>query len=244
MNLVIFDVDGTLTDTNHIDAICFERALQQEFGVSGISFNWESYQHTTDAGIATEILRFHFGRDPLANELNSVRDRMVRLLEKAHQSNPEDFREICGARTILHSLQQQQDWRIAIATGCWSASALLKLRKAGIEADVPFASCNDSVSRSAIVKSAIHKSRFFYDVRDFTSITFIGDGVWDIAAAQSLGIGFLGIANETKQTRLKAAGAKFVCSKYDPADEFLNCLKQGNGYAPSTGSLSVRTTGE
>ncbi|MHC5724190.1 MAG: hypothetical protein ACYTXY_08540 [Nostoc sp.] len=38
MQLVIFDIDGTLTNTYKIDENCFVRAFALEFGIFGIHF--------------------------------------------------------------------------------------------------------------------------------------------------------------------------------------------------------------
>ena len=57
MQLVIFDVDGTLTNTYKIDENCFVRALALEFGIFGVNTNWTEYSYTTDSGITQQIFQ-------------------------------------------------------------------------------------------------------------------------------------------------------------------------------------------
>lgn len=239
MRLVIFDVDGTLTDTNEVDGICFQRALQEEFGLPMISRKWASYQHTTDVGIATEVLGAYWNRVPSTAELKRTQNRFLTLLKQAHRSHPDHFREIPGAREILNYLKQEGTWKVAIATGCWAESALFKLQNAGIHVDLPFASCEESISRDVIVSRAIEKAKFYYDCREFSCTVFVGDGAWDVTTANTLGIGFIGISPAEKQSLLKNAGAKFICRSFSPTSRFLTYLNEWSCYATSNRSLSV-----
>ena len=51
MNLVMFDIDGTLTQTCAVDAACYVEAVMEVTGLRAISTDWASYRHTTDSGI-------------------------------------------------------------------------------------------------------------------------------------------------------------------------------------------------
>jgi len=48
-----------------------------------------------------------------------------------------------------------------------------------------------------------------------------GDGTWDLAAAQELGIGFVGIGSGESAHRLTAAGARHVFIDYRDRDRIL-----------------------
>ena len=69
MRLVVFDIDGTLTDTMGVDATCFVRALSEVCGFSDIDADWSRYKHATDAGIFNEIFQPRVGRLPTADEI-------------------------------------------------------------------------------------------------------------------------------------------------------------------------------
>ncbi|MGH7457378.1 MAG: HAD family hydrolase, partial [bacterium] len=127
MKLAIFDIDGTLTQTNHVDSICFVQALADEFGIDAIDTNWANYPHTTDSGIMRHIFLERFARLPSTQERARFRRRFVNLLEAARAKAPESFHEVPGATAALQRLRANADWVVAIATGGWRVSALFKL---------------------------------------------------------------------------------------------------------------------
>lgn len=52
MKLVMFDIDGTLTQTDAVDGACFVKALEEVFGFAGISDDWWIYT----ASLASPII--------------------------------------------------------------------------------------------------------------------------------------------------------------------------------------------
>lgn len=55
MHLVMFDIDGTLVDSNGFDGALFARAVREELGVP-VDTTWQSYRHVTDSGVLEELL--------------------------------------------------------------------------------------------------------------------------------------------------------------------------------------------
>ena len=55
-SLVIFDIDGTLTDTVEVDDRCFLRALEVALSLDQVSDDWAAYPDVTDAGMVAEAL--------------------------------------------------------------------------------------------------------------------------------------------------------------------------------------------
>src|SRR5882724_13716958 len=51
MKLVMFDIDGTLTQTFQADEACFVQALREVFGFTGINTDWACYPHCSYSGI-------------------------------------------------------------------------------------------------------------------------------------------------------------------------------------------------
>ena len=43
MNLVVFDIDGTLLRTSGVDDECYAQALRETLGIEGISTDWGAY---------------------------------------------------------------------------------------------------------------------------------------------------------------------------------------------------------
>lgn len=222
MQLVVFDIDGTLTNTNKIDENCFVRAFELEFGIFGINTNWTEYTYTTDSGITQQIFQEKLERLPSDEELIRIKARFVSLLQKAFINNQDLFSEIPGSANILTKLQLDPDWCVAIATGGWRESAKLKLQKANIEIEgIPLASANDALSREDIIKTAIIKAENIYQVEKFQKVVFVGDGAWDVKAAYKLNIAFIGIGNN----KLINIGATKVIQDFTKLDEFMTILQ-------------------
>jgi uncharacterized protein (DUF952 family)/phosphoglycolate phosphatase-like HAD superfamily hydrolase len=222
MQLVIFDIDGTLTNTYKVDEDCFKRAFALEFGIFGIHTNWSEYAYTTDSGITQEIFKEKLKRLPSDEELVRIKARFVSLLQEAYINDQDLFSEIPGSANILAKLQLYPDWCIAIATGGWRESAKLKLQKANLQIEgIPFASANDALSREDIVKTAIIKAENLYQVEKFQKVVFIGDGVWDVKAAYQLNIAFIGIGDH----KLANVGAKKVIKDFTKLEDFLKILQ-------------------
>ena len=106
MKLVVFDVDGTLTNTMKVDAECFHRAFVDVFDVRDINTNWSDYTHVTDSGITNEILEEHAAREPTEEELSRLKGRFVELLEEAFERDPDSIQPIRGAREALGRLTE------------------------------------------------------------------------------------------------------------------------------------------
>lgn len=227
MKLAIFDVDGTLTNTNSVDDECFVQAFADVKEVLGINTNWSEYPHTTDSGIALHIFQERFGRAPHADELLRLKDRFVELLNEQYQSHQELFAEIVGAALALRRLKRESEWAIGVATGCWRASALLKLKVAGIEFDgIPAAFAEDGLSREEILQSVVSQALKNCGQNSFEKIVSIGDGVWDVRAAARLRMSFLGIGDEEGEARLRRAGATHVIEDFSDYDNFLSVLNE------------------
>jgi beta-phosphoglucomutase-like phosphatase (HAD superfamily) len=181
MPIALFDIDGTLTASNEIDSVCFADAFRDVFGID-IDTNWDAYEHTTDRGIASEALR-RSGRAVDESALTLHRTRFIQLLDQRMTS----LDEIPGARAFLAELLAR-DWRIALCTGAWSASARLKLSRAAFVSDLPLASCDDDITREAILQHGMALAGGTDEV-----IVAFGDAPWDVRAAANLGLPFIGI---------------------------------------------------
>jgi len=226
MKLAIFDIDGTLTDTSKVDADCFVQAFRDTLDVDILNGNWEAYTNYTDSGLAHDIIHRAFGRPPEPSELSNVIDTFMVLLRKAYLSEPDLFREIPGAANILDTLRNLPDWRVAIATGCWEASARMKLECAKIDADgVPLAHSDHLMEREKIVLTVLQQAKKQYRAERFEKIVYVGDGIWDVKTTRKLGFHFVGIGTGEAAAKLRAAGARTVLPDYGDAQAFLRALE-------------------
>ncbi|UCD56478.1 MAG: HAD family hydrolase [Candidatus Hydrogenedentota bacterium] len=193
-NLVIFDIDGTLVNSVEIDTICFVRSIKEEFGIHHIDERWETYRNVTDSGVLEEILEKTFARKPSESEIRRHVRRFLNLLEVYYSRDRTLLRVITGAQDIVKRLKNDPEWKIGIATGAWRESALFKLKAAGIDIKgIPIVTSSEAKSREDILRKCIDDSKGHYGVNEFRKIVSVGDGIWDLEAANKLGIGFVGI---------------------------------------------------
>jgi phosphoglycolate phosphatase-like HAD superfamily hydrolase len=226
MNLAIFDIDGTLTESVAVDEVCYIQAFRDVLGIEHINTNWLEYSFQTDSGLALEISRNHLGRDPSGAEISRLQSRFVALLGAAVEATGQPLREIPGASALLHRLEAHPGWHVAIATGGWKVSALFKLASAGLPVDgIPWASADDAYDRVEILRTAIGRASQHYGQDAFEKLVYIGDAVWDVRAAKALGIGFLGRAAGNKAGRLVEEGAPCVLPDFSDPVWVGECLE-------------------
>ena len=80
MKLVMFDIDGTLTNTYVSDENEFVRAIREVLGLPAINTDWASYHHVTSEGVLNEIALAQLGRPVSRDESQAVQRRLVELL--------------------------------------------------------------------------------------------------------------------------------------------------------------------
>jgi phosphoglycolate phosphatase-like HAD superfamily hydrolase len=227
MRLAIFDIDGTLTQTNEVDSVCFVQAMADAHAVGRVNTNWDEYAHTTDSFITREVLRERFGRAPEDAERDEFISRFVSLLEESRSRDASVFGEVAGASAALARLWVEPGWAVAIATGCWRGSGLLKLSAAGLETEgVPAAFAEDGVSREEILLAALKRARESSGRDGFDRVVSLGDGLWDVSAARNLGFAFVGVGGGEPAAMLRAAGASHVIEDFNDYGRLLRCLDE------------------
>lgn len=222
-NLAVFDVDGTLVQTDALDGECFIAAFDEAHGIADVDPDWARYDHATEPGITAQVFRERRGREPSADDLSRLQSAYLeRLARAAHHDGA--FAAVPGAAGLLAALRARADWAVALATGSWRAAALLKIGRSGLDLDgLPAAFGEDGPSRQDIVRAAISRARG--EDADFARIVCIGDGVWDVRTARSLGYPCIGIATGKRAACLAAEGAGYVVADFRDHESFLKALE-------------------
>lgn len=196
--LVIFDNDGTLVNSCQADKICYVRAIKESFGINYVDDDWSHYRSVCDTGIAEDIYRMNFGKKISTTSLLALKKKFVELIKLA-AIDEKKFREILGAHEVIMALKRMPHIRIAIATGGWRASTLLKLKAAKINiGKTAVASSDDGNYRMQIVGQAIKKAKKLYRVKKFSRIISVGDGIWDYKTAKEMKLEFVGVGSAVK----------------------------------------------
>ena len=222
--LAIFDIDGTLTDTNGVDDECYREAVAGVLGVAPAAIDWAGAAHVTDSEIFRWLCTEHRRSEPSHDEMARARSQFVERLTAQLEQAPSRFGSIAGATTMLSKLPMQ-GWQIAVATGGWGPSARLKLAFAELAIDdAVFACADDGRSRADILRLARDRAEAFYQ-RRFGRVVSIGDGVWDVQTAIELGVPFVGIGTGPRAEQLRLAGASVVLPDYSDLDAFFSALE-------------------
>lgn len=213
MNFIIFDIDGTLTNTMPVEDKCFFRAFELTFGLDITDQDWADFQNVTDWGITEEIMENNLNRKPSDLEYNSLKDTFLTLLKAEKSKDNKQFSEVPGASQFLASLDGHPDYALGFATGSWSHSAKIKLETIGIDANqYAFSNSDHFKSREDITLHTVEQLKQKTG-NSPEQIVYFGDGIWDFKTCQNLGIGFIGI-DANGNNKLKSIGADVVFKNY------------------------------
>ena len=224
MNLVMFDMDGTLTDTTALDTNCYVHAIEQALGLEKIETDWESYPHASSSCCLEEIVRRACGRDPTPAESQAVQSRMIELMEDLDRTHGLATKEIPGAAACVRALQVAGH-AVAIASGDWQATAHHKLAKARIPFEaLPAAFCEASHVRTEIMRTSLARAATHHRRENFNRIVYIGDGSWDVCACREIGWPLVGIGRDTQGRRLRGLGTSHVLPDFTDHGAFLAAI--------------------
>ena len=189
MKAVIFDIDGTLLQSARVDDRLYRQSVTEILGPVRFRSSLTDYRRVTDSGLLIEILEDNRLTD-IADPTESIRSRFVELLENHIYTNG-PFVEIPGARDFLEAHRRSDGHAVAIATGGWRLSALLKLESAGFDVSgMPITTADDRLDRTDIMRLALSQLG-----QGFESVTYYGDGVWDREATAALGWRFVPVGS-------------------------------------------------
>jgi phosphoglycolate phosphatase-like HAD superfamily hydrolase len=188
----MFDIDGTLVDSMRVDSHLYARAVRETLGGNvHIDETWRPYVHVTDSGVLDEILVQNRFEEPLDELRSAVRRRFIEFVRGHLDAGASVLREIRGATALLQELRARPNVRLAIATGGWAETAMMKLAAIGVSLDgIGFASSSDAHQRTKIMELAAERA--LRGVEPATR-TYLGDGAWDQRASAELGYRFIAI---------------------------------------------------
>jgi HAD superfamily hydrolase (TIGR01549 family) len=224
---MIFDIDGTLVDTNPAHVIAWQRA-----------FSGFGYEVPVDR-IELEIGK---GGDKLVPSVlgDEVEDRLGQALRKAQKeefliiARSEHFRLFPGVPEVFRGLRER-GVRTALATSSDEKHLEATLASAGLDltrfVDIVVTKSDAEESKPApdIVVAAVDKLGLAN-----TPCPMVGDTIYDGQACRAAGIAFLGVlSGGTSETELLEAGAIAV---WRDVGHLLHDLDQALEIATQTGA--------
>jgi phosphoglycolate phosphatase-like HAD superfamily hydrolase len=227
MTLVVFDIDGTLTNTKAIDDLCFIDSIRVCWNCDLRNVDWSTYIDVTDSGLARDIFKSLFNKEISSSEMLKLKHVFSSKIIAASEVNPEAFSEVKGAKDFIEELEKQ-DIKVAIATGGWKVTAEHKLKQLNVALTrFPYATSDDHYSRKEIIIRSIEKAKRIHKL-NFNKIVYIGDGTWDYQASCELNIDFIGI-DYNRNGKLAKSGATAIFPDYSDKDLILHKIRNTNG---------------
>ncbi len=197
MHLVVFDVDGTLVESEDFDGILYVQAIRNALKID-LDGDWSGYRHQTDSGILNEILERNGIGGDRSGVHSSVKDEFVNLVAAYLADRGGRLPEVPGARAFVDRLAARADVAIAIATGGWNETAAMKLRAIGLDPEaLNLASGSDAVSRVEIMRIAAKRG---LAGRSVDRKTYFGNRPWDREASRRLAWDFIGIGPDVEHS--------------------------------------------
>ncbi|MFC8043281.1 HAD family hydrolase [Nocardia sp. NPDC057353] len=209
---VLFDVDGTLADSNYLHT----RAWHRAFRVAGaVVPSWRIHRAIgMDGGTLIETLAPDLDGDGA--------DRADELHSRYYLESAGELTLLPGAREILRALHDR-GLRIVLATSAppdefarlrelLDSDSILHAVTNG--EDVETAKPDPTIVRIALDRAGVPAER----------AVFVGDTVWDAKAATEVGVRAVGVlSGGISRDELTSAGAEFVC---DDVAELLREVEQ------------------
>lgn len=195
MNLVLFDIDGTLVDSHEFDSELYVEAVKQVLG-SNVDDDWSMYRNVTDGGILDEIIE-NAGLNAHRLRIHSqVKTVFADLVSEYLDASKGRLPRIAGAAAFLAELRSRPEVSIGLATGGWEETARMKLRAARLDGySFPLASSSDALTRVEIMQIAEKRALCG---RKASRRTYFGDGIWDKRASEELGYHFIAIGDKVQ----------------------------------------------
>ena len=190
MHLVTFDLDGTLADSEAFDGELYVEAVRSVLRVD-IEADWTGYRHQTDSGILNEIIDRSAPNADRSSLHSAVRRHFTDQVHDYVAARGGVIPEISGAMQFVSHLIKHPGVRVAVATGGWKETALIKLRAIGIDPlRLPLASSSDAFSKVDIMRIAERRA---LPIENAKRKTYFGDSHYDKEVSLELGYDFIAI---------------------------------------------------
>lgn len=232
--LVIFDIDGTLIRSTHVDDECFTIAMDRVLGLRGFDTDWANYEYSTDDGLILEIGRRYGGFDPSPRQIDDAKSEFFAELRRAvAAAATSPCTKIDGVAAMLEAVRARAGWRVGISSGTSAEAARIKLAAAGLSLEGLPATFSHRcprterpASRAQIIAATREKLRAGGERGATPRAVYVGDGLWDLRAARELGIGFVGVRHDGDESRLRSEGAQRIVHHYRDLGAFVGLLEE------------------
>ena len=225
MNLVLFDIDGTLVNCGPQVRPLFASALVDVYGTAG-DLDAYDFAGKTDPRIVLDLITgAGISREEALEGMPRVRALYLDRLERALDRR--GMQLLPGVPELLEGLASRDDVVLALLTGNWEPGARSKLSRFELNRFFAFGAFGcDAVDRSDLPPVALDRAERQVGRRFRPEETLIiGDSLFDVSCARANGIACLAVATgRTPAHALREAGADWVIPDLREAGERVEWL--------------------
>ncbi|HEY7534419.1 MAG TPA: HAD hydrolase-like protein [Thermodesulfobacteriota bacterium] len=194
MKLLLFDIDGTLILTGGAGTWAVNRAFEKIYGIRN-AMDGVRPEGKTDPAILSEIFHKTLGRNPLAEEVNTIfKDYIIFLRDAVVVS--QGYSVMPGINNLILALSKRDDLIQGIATGNIAEGAWIKLERAGLNSYFKFGGYgSDSEDREELIRISIERGkRLINHGGEGEKVFVIGDTPLDIIHGKAVGANTVAVA--------------------------------------------------
>ncbi len=196
MRVVLFDIDGTLLNSDGAGRRAIQRALVDTFGTAGPEQHW--FDGKTDPQIVSELMTLG-GVDPAIVEagLDAVLVRYVACLAEELAAPGHHAVAFPGALALLDALEQRDDVLLGLLTGNVQPGAHAKLSAVGIPPGrfrVGAFGSDHAVRAELPAIARARAARLLGRDLPGHAVTVIGDTPADLTCGRGIGARAVGVA--------------------------------------------------
>ncbi|MEN0112148.1 MAG: HAD family hydrolase [Planctomycetota bacterium] len=223
MKACLFDIDGTLIQTDGAGQHAFARTFAEEFGVSELARD-VPFAGRSDRGITAGLFAAH-GIENSEDNWTRFRAEYVARLDASLEER--DGEVLPGAVELIERVEALGDVHVGLLTGNVAAAAEKKLRYYGLWERFAFGGFGDDhpdrndIAATAAAKARERHGRLTREER----IVVIGDTPNDVRCARSIGAYAVAVpTGHTHAIELAAANPDVLIPTLESADEVLALL--------------------
>jgi len=237
--LLIFDIDGTLTDSGGLTRVALEMAAKELYGVERSTAGISAWGQTD---LKIFKLMVDNNRLPVADvevEFKSFAVRYIQTLSEILYKSDKP-RLHTGIRALLERLASEPDIKLAIGTGNIEPTARLKLERHGVSGHFPIGGFgSDSADRASLLQVALDRSRQFYGASfPVGSYWVIGDTPNDIFSGKKIAAETVAVCTGAyRSEELARHRPTAVLSDLSDADYFLALVRRE--IEPASGQIDL-----
>jgi len=226
---LIFDVDGTLTDSAGLTRVALERAAREIYAIDNATRGITAYGQT-DVNIFSEILvNNRLAVEDFEDHFTRFTGRYVTLLEEILFASPRP-RLQPGVKDLLLRLVRESGMNMVLGTGNIEPGARLKLKRHGIDHYFPTGGFgSDSGVRADLIRIAYERGcRHFGIPFPLKDVWVIGDTPNDVAAGRALGSKILAVATGMyARAELETCQPDALMDDFSDNDRFIDVIRNG-----------------